>query len=131
MLEIGSGSGYQSAVLAQLVDEVYAVERIKPLLDKARKRMRQLKLRNVQMSHADGALGLPERGPFDAILAAAAPERIPQDLLAQLAVGGKLVMPVGEQGMQQLVRVIRHEDGFEQEVIEPVRFVPLRPGTER
>ena len=131
VLEIGSGSGYQSAVLAQLVDEVYAVERIKPLLDKARKRMRQLKLRNVQMSHADGALGLPERGPFDAILAAAAPERIPQDLLAQLAVGGKLVMPVGEQGMQQLVRVIRHEDGFEQEVIEPVRFVPLRPGTER
>lgn len=131
VLEIGSGSGYQTAILAQLVDEVYAVERIKPLLDKARKRMRQLKLRNVQMSHADGTLGLPERGPFDAILAAAAPERIPEELLEQLAVGGKLVMPVGEQGMQQLVRVVRHPDGFEREVIEPVRFVPLRPGTER
>ena len=131
VLEIGAGSGYQTAVLAQLVDEVYAVERIKPLLDKARKRMRQLKLRNVQMSHADGTLGLPERGPFDAILAAAAPERIPDDLLAQLAVGGRLVMPVGEQGVQQLVRVTRQEDGFEQEVIEAVRFVPLLPGTER
>ena len=131
VLEIGSGSGYQTAVLAQLVDEVYAVERIKPLLDKARKRMRQLKLRNVQMSHADGTLGWPERGPFDAILAAAAPERIPEELLAQLTVGGKLVMPVDEQSMQQLVRVVRHEDGFEQEVIEAVRFVPLRPGTER
>ena len=131
VLEIGSGSGYQTAILAQLVDEVYAVERIKPLLDKARKRMRQLKLRNVQMSHADGTLGLPERGPFDAILAAAAPEKIPDELLAQLDVGGKLVMPVGEQGMQQLVRVVRHPDGFEREVIEPVRFVPLRPGTER
>lgn len=131
VLEIGAGSGYQTAILAQLVEEVCAVERIKPLLDKARKRLRALKVRNVQLSHADGSIGWPERGPFDAILAAAAPERIPKELLAQLADGGRLVLPVGEQAMQQLVRVTRTGEQFEREVIEPVRFVPLRPGTER
>jgi len=95
VLEIGTGSGYQTAILAQLVDEVYSVERIKPLQQKARQRIRQLKLRNVQMNHADGGMGWAERGPFDGILAAAAPESIPQELLQQLAPGGRLVIPVG------------------------------------
>ena len=85
VLEIGTGSGYQTAILAPLVEELYSVERIKPLQQKARQRMRQLKLRNVHMNHADGGMGWPERGPFDGILAAAAPEQIPEELLQQLA----------------------------------------------
>lgn len=130
VLEIGTGSGYQTAVLAQLVGEVYSVERIKPLQLKARQRMRQLKLRNVHMSHADGGMGWPERGPFDGILSAAAPERIPEDLLRQLAPGGRLVIPVG--GETQHLHVIdRTAEGFETAVVEPVYFVPLRPGTVR
>ena len=130
VLEIGTGSGYQTAVLAQLVPEVYGVERIKPLLQKARQRLRQLKLRNVQVAHADGCLGWPERGPFDGILAAAAPKRIPEPLLEQLAPGGRLVIPVGE-GTQHLHVVDRTPEGFETTVVEAVRFVPLRPGTVR
>lgn len=130
VLEIGTGSGYQTAVLAQLVGEVYSVERIKPLLQKARQRMRQLKLRNVQVSHADGGMGWPERGPFDGILAAAAPERIPEQLLEQLAPGGRLVLPVGGE-TQHLHVVDRTHEGFETTVVEAVRFVPLRPGTVR
>jgi len=130
VLEIGTGSGYQTAVLAQLVQEVYSVERIKPLQLKARQRMRRLKLRNVHMSHADGSLGWPERGPFDGILSAAAPQRIPEGLLQQLAPGGRLVIPVGTDA-QQLQVVTRTHEGFELDIIEPVNFVPLRPGTER
>ncbi len=130
VLEIGTGSGYQTAVLAQLVPEVYGVERIKPLLQKARQRLRQLKLRNVQVAHADGCLGWPERGPFDGILAAAAPKRIPEPLLEQLAPGGRLVIPVGEE-TQHLHVVDRTPEGFETTVVEAVRFVPLRPGTVR
>ncbi|WP_439102179.1 protein-L-isoaspartate(D-aspartate) O-methyltransferase [Congregibacter sp.] len=127
VLEIGSGSGYQSAVLAGIVGEVYALERIKPLLMAARKRMRQLKLRNVQMRHGDGYDGWESQALFDGILAAAAPEQVPQSLLAQLAVGGRLVMPVGGRE-QTLVVVERTDSGFERYDIEPVRFVPLLPG---
>ena len=130
VLEIGTGSGYQTAILAQLVGEVYSVERIKPLQQKARQRMRQLKLRNVHMNHADGGMGWPERGPFDGILAAAAPERIPEELLKQLAPGGRLVIPVGGE-KQQLQVVDRTHEGFETTIVEAVRFVPLRPGTVR
>ncbi|MFV8817672.1 protein-L-isoaspartate(D-aspartate) O-methyltransferase [Haliea sp. E17] len=130
VLEIGTGSGYQTAILAQLVPEVYSVERIKPLLQKARQRMRQLKLRNVHVNHADGSLGWPERGPFDGILAAAAPEYIPEQLLEQLAPGGRLVIPVGGD-VQHLHVVDRTHEGFETRVVEAVRFVPLRPGTVR
>ena len=130
VLEIGTGSGYQTAILAQLVDEVYSVERIKPLQQKARQRIRQLKLRNVQMNHADGGMGWAERGPFDGILAAAAPESIPQELLQQLAPGGRLVIPVG--GETQHLHVVDHtHEGFETTVVEAVYFVPLRPGTVR
>ena len=130
VLEIGTGSGYQTAVLAQLVEEVYSVERIKPLQQKARQRMRQLKLRNVHMSHADGGLGWAERGPFDGIMATAAPERIPEDLLLQLAPEGRLVIPVGGE-TQHLQVVTRTHEGFETEIVESVYFVPLRPGTVR
>ncbi len=130
VLEIGTGSGYQTAVLAQLVDEVYSVERIRPLQQKARQRLRQLKLRNVQMNHADGTFGWPERGPFDGILAAAAPEDIPDELLSQLAPGGRLVIPVGSQ--QQYLQVVDHtEEGLVTQTVEAVRFVPLLPGTVR
>jgi len=130
VLEIGTGSGYQTAILAQLVGEVYSVERIKPLQQKARQRMRKLKLRNVHMNHADGGLGWPERGPFDGILAAAAPERIPEELLKQLAPGGRLVIPVGGE-IQHLQVVDRTHEGFETAIVEAVNFVPLRPGTVR
>jgi len=127
VLEIGSGSGYQSAVLAAVVDEVYALERIKPLLQAARKRLRQLKIRNVQMRHGDGYDGWAAQGPFDGILCAAAPERVPGALLAQLAPGGRLVIPVGKQE-QDLVVIEHGSDGFETRRVEPVRFVPLLPG---
>jgi protein-L-isoaspartate(D-aspartate) O-methyltransferase len=127
VLEIGSGSGYQSAVLAGLVDEVFALERIKPLLQAARKRMRQLKLRNVQMRHGDGFDGWESQGPFDGILVAASPEEVPQALLEQLAPGGRLVMPVGA-AQQSLIVVTRGESGFERRVVEAVRFVPLVHG---
>lgn len=130
VLEIGTGSGYQTAVLAQLVADVFSVERIKPLQLKARKRMRQLKLRNVQMNHADGAMGWSERGPFDGILSCAAPEKIPEELLRQLAPGGRLVLPVG--GEEQHLQVVtRTREGFETEIVESVFFVPLRSGTEK
>ena len=128
VLEIGSGSGYQSAVLAGLVGEVFALERIKPLLQAARKRMRQLKLRNVQMRHGDGYDGWASQAPFDGILSAAAPENVPVLLLDQLAPGGRLVMPVGGQD-QTLVVIERTENGFERRDVEPVRFVPLVPGS--
>lgn len=125
VLEIGSGSGYQSAVLAALVDEVYALERIKPLLMAGRRRMRQLKLRNVQMRHGDGCDGWAAQAPFDGILVAAAAAQIPRQLLEQLAPGGRLVLPLGPREQQTLAVIARGERGFERRDIEPVRFVPL------
>jgi protein-L-isoaspartate(D-aspartate) O-methyltransferase len=130
VLEIGTGSGYQTAVLAQLVDQVYSVERIKPLLQKARQRLRQLKLRNVQLDHADGGMGWAESGPFDGIMVTAAPERIPEELLSQLAEGGRMVVPVGGD-TQHLQIVTRTVGGYETEIAEAVYFVPLRPGKEK
>jgi len=130
VLEIGSGSGYQTAILAQLVGEVFAVERIKPLLDASRRRLRTLRLRNVRFRHADGGLGWPELAPFDGILSAAAPADVPADLLAQLAPGGRLVLPVGTE-TQHLHVITRTPDGFSTEIVEAVRFVPLRSGTQR
>ena len=130
VVEIGSGSGYQSAVLAQLVDEVFAVERIKGLVDRARKRLRELRLRNVQLRLADGLEGWADKGPFDVIIGAAAPEELPLTLLDQLAPTGRLIMPVGDR-QQDLVVVTRVEGQWVTEVIEPVRFVPMLSGTER
>ncbi len=130
VLEIGSGSGYQTAILAQLVGDVFAVERIKPLLDVSRRRLRALRLRNVRFRHADGGLGWPELAPFDGILAAAAPSEVPAELLEQLAPGGRLVLPVGTQ-TQYLQVLTRTAEGIQTETVEPVRFVPLRPGVQR
>lgn len=130
VLEIGTGSGYQTAVLAQLVGEVFSVERIKTLLQKARQRLRQLKLRNVQMDHADGAMGWAECGPYDGIVVTAAPEKIPEELLLQLATGGRMVIPVGKE-LQHLQVVTRTLEGYDTEIIEAVNFVPLRSGREK
>jgi len=130
VLEIGTGSGYQTTILAQLVERVYSVERIKPLQVKARQRLRRLKLRNVHTRHADGGMGWAEKGPFDGIITTAAPESIPEELLQQLAPGGRLVIPVGGE-TQHLQVVTRTPGGFQTEIVEAVRFVPLRPGTVR
>ncbi len=130
VLEIGTGSGFQTAVLAQLVGEVFSVERIRPLQIQARQRLRTLRLRNVTLRHADGGLGWPEQGPFDGILTTAAPEEIPEELLAQLAVGGRMVIPVG--GAEQSLKVVdRTEEGIQTQVVESARFVPLVSGTVR
>ena len=130
VLEVGTGSGYQTAILAQLVDRVYSVERIKPLQDQAKDRLRMLGFSNVHLKHADGGMGWLEKGPFQAIISTAAPEKIPTELLDQLALNGRLVIPVGV-GQQSLEVVVRTEQGFESTVIEPVRFVPLLTGIVR
>ena len=130
VLEVGTGSGYQTAILAQLVDRVYSVERIKPLQSKARQRLRSLRLNNVQLAHSDGGMGWEQHAPYDGILASAAPEQIPEQLLAQLAVGGRMVIPVGID-TQHLQLVVHTPGGFESEIVDEVRFVPLRPGLVR
>ncbi len=131
VLEIGTGCGYQTAILAQLVARVYSVERIRPLQERARERLRRLKLTNVQLKHADGGMGWPEKGPFAGILVTAAPRSIPAALLEQLADGGCMVIPVGDDGAQQLMRLRRTGSRIEQELLESVRFVPLVAGTDR
>lgn len=133
VLEIGVGSGYQTAVLAQLTGHVYGVERIKPLLNKARNRLRTLGLRNVTLAHSDGGLGWERYAPYDAILSAAAPEQVPEGLLEQLAPNGLLVIPVGPDGGQELRVITRcgSSSEFTEKVIERVRFVPLLSGVTR
>ena len=129
VLEIGTGSGYQAAVLAQLVPEVFTVERIEELLRQARRRFRKLKLENIRSRHDDGHLGWPAEGPFDAIILTAAGESVPQDLLAQLAPGGVLLAPLGPSGHQRLVRVRGDaEGGVQHEALANVSFVPLLGG---
>ena len=127
VLEIGTGSGYQTAILAHLVEHVFSVERIKGLQWQAKRRLKQLDLHNVSTRHGDGWQGWPSRGPFDAIIVTAAPPEIPQDLLQQLDDGGVLILPVGEEN-QTLQRVTRRGDEFVAENIEAVRFVPLVKG---
>ncbi len=130
VLEIGTGCGYQTTVLAQLVGSIYSVERIEPLQAKAKERAALLRLNNVRFKHADGNWGWPDEGPFDAILSAAAPERIPQELVNQLAVGGRLIIPVGpEDGAQHLYMVTRDEEGVSRKRLESVKFVPMVTGT--
>ena len=130
VLEIGTGSGYQATVLAQLVDKVYSVERIKSLQDKARERLRRLGVRNVRLVHNDGALGLMEFAPYDAILSAAAPDEVPEELLLQLGPDGILIIPVGSNHDQELRIIIRDgsSSSFTERVAEKVRFVPLLSG---
>lgn len=129
VLEVGTGSGYQTSLLAQLFDRVWSVERIKPLQDKARERLRKLKLYNVRYKHADGGFGWPQYGPYDGILSTAAPDVIPAELLAQLAPGGCLVIPVGRtKQFLTLVTRDRESERVTQRKIEPVHFVPLLSG---
>lgn len=128
-LEIGAGCGYQAAVLAQLTNEVYAVERLGPLLEKAKAHMRTLQQFNVRLKHADGQFGLPEAGPFDSIIVAAAGVQVPPALLEQLAPGGRLVLPVGA-GEQYLSFIEHTAQGYIETRLDAVRFVPLLSGTQ-
>jgi len=130
VLELGSGSGYQTAILASLVDEICAIERIKPLLERARKQLRALRVRNVRLRHGDGLDGWASEAPFDLILGAAAPQRLPTQLLEQLAPGGRLILPVGGE-RQQLMMVTATPEGYVEEVIEEVNFVPMVRGVTR
>lgn len=130
VLEIGTGCGYQTAVLSSLVPKIFSVERIEPLLEKTKRRLAQLGYNNVRTKFADGSLGWPERGPYNAILSAAAPYSVPPELLNQLAPEGVLVIPVGGDEVQelQLVSRVGESDKFKTERIEEVRFVPLMSG---
>lgn len=128
VLEIGTGCGYQTAILAGLVKEVFSIERIRPLLQKARTRIRSLDIYNVTLRHGDGWKGWKSKAPFDGILVAAAPRTIPEELMMQLADGGRLLIPVGPPGQQRLLRVTRKGDSFEQELLDYVSFVPLVDG---
>lgn len=128
VLEIGTGSGFQTCVLANVVEEVYSVERIKPLQDKARERLRTLRLHNTHLKMADGFLGWPEQGPFDVIIGTAAPKEPPIELLDQLVPdGGRLIMPIGEEE-QYLTVIDKFDDELKIEKIEPVVFVPMLNG---
>lgn len=128
VLEIGTGSGYQTAILAQLVERVFSVERIQSLQERAKERMTALNLRNVVYRWGDGWEGWNALAPYDGIMVTAGAKEVPQTLLEQLAVGGRLVIPVGETE-QQLLLIIREESGYKYRTLEGVRFVPLLTGT--
>jgi protein-L-isoaspartate(D-aspartate) O-methyltransferase len=133
VLEIGTGCGYQTAVLAPFVQHIYSVERIQPLVQRARAKLAELKIGNVSVRHADGWLGWKSQAPFQGILVAAAPERIPPELAEQLDDGGRMIIPIGAQlgaRGQKLLRVTRHGTQIEQEELLPVNFVPMVAGTE-
>lgn len=130
VLEIGTGCGYQSAVLAPLVERLYTIERIEPLIARAKLRLKELGLRNVRFRHSDGSAGWKAHAPYDGILVAAAPLSLPQLLLRQLKVGGRLIVPVGPEGEQELLRFVRKpEERIERQSLGPVAFVPLLGGT--
>ncbi len=129
VLEIGTGCGYQTAIIAQLAKKVYTIERIKPLLDRAKANIKSLRLRNTDFKHDDGSLGWEQKAPFDAIIATAAPQEVPNELLQQLnPQGGRLVIPVGGDGRQELKLITRNEDDFSETFLDAVRFVPLLIG---
>lgn len=132
VLEVGTGSGYQAAVLSRLAREVISVERYRTLADAARTRLATLGYANVEVLLGDGLAGVPERAPFDRIMVTAAAETVPEALIAQLAPGGVMVLPLGpHSGPQQLVKVVKGEQGINQEELIGVRFVPLLPGQAR
>jgi protein-L-isoaspartate(D-aspartate) O-methyltransferase len=130
VLEVGTGCGYQAAVLAHLAAEVYSIERIRELLERARGNLRELRLRNLRLAHGDGAAGMEKAAPFDSIIVAAAAPQLPQALLPQLARGGRMILPLRERGAdaQRLVLVERSRLGYAETVLDPVRFVPLQAG---
>jgi len=127
ILEIGTGCGYQTAILAQLANEVYSIERIGPLLTRTRTRLRELRLNNVRLKHADGLLGLPEVAPFDGIIMTGATTHVPSTLLAQLAIGGRMVIPKGSQE-QYLCVIERNSQSYAETILDEVRFVPILSG---
>src|SRR5579862_264463 len=129
VLEVGTGCGYQTAVLSPLVEKLQTIERIEPLLTRAKERIKELGLRNVRFRHGDGTLGWKTQAPFDGILVAAAPLTVPEALLKQLGVGGRLLVPVGPEGEQELIRFTRREQRIERESLGAVAFVPLLGGT--
>jgi protein-L-isoaspartate(D-aspartate) O-methyltransferase len=129
VLEIGTGCGYQTAILAHLIRHVYTVERIKNLTDKAQERLENLGFNNISYSYGDGYLGWREHAPYPAIIVTAAPEQIPSALLEQLEIGGCLIIPVGQRGRQQLVKIVRTRHGYQQNLLDQVSFVPLQKGT--
>jgi len=131
VLEVGTGSGYQTAVLSLLVNRIYSIERIGELQRQARRRFQSMGIRNIRLRHSDGGLGLPDYGPFDGIIVTAAPEGIPLTLVNQLKQGGRMVLPIGADQEQILVRVTRTSDGYEKELLERVVFVPLLSGVQR
>jgi protein-L-isoaspartate(D-aspartate) O-methyltransferase len=132
VLEVGTGSGYQSSVLARLIPKVYTVERINGLLIKARECHRALRQNNIFAKHSDGSWGWPEKAPYPAIMVTAAPEHVPESLLEQLGVGGRMVIPVGTvSGAQKLNLITRTASGYEQRILDAVRFVPLLDGSIR
>jgi protein-L-isoaspartate(D-aspartate) O-methyltransferase len=131
VLEIGTGCGYQSAVLSPLVEKVYTIERIESLLGRARRTLRELKIRNVNFRHDDGNVGWAARAPFDGILLTAAPHAVPAALFDQLRVGGRLIAPVGPEGRQELYRYTKRETRLERESLGAVSFVPLLSGLQR
>lgn len=125
VLEVGTGSGYQSAILSPLVEKVFTVERIAPLLEQAKQRHRALKLKNIRYSLSDGSWGWPQHAPYDAIIVTAAPEDIPKELAEQLAPGGRLIIPHGSNTQQRLSLIERDSDGFTTTDLDMVSFVPL------
>ena len=129
VLEVGTGCGYQTSILAQLSGRVFTVERIKGLQIRARQKMKLLGLRNVQFRHSDGGMGWPEQAPFDGIIVTASPRRVPGELLEQLTPGGRLVIPVGDADGQTLQLITLEEGEMQVEILEQVRFVPLLSGT--
>jgi protein-L-isoaspartate(D-aspartate) O-methyltransferase len=128
VLEVGTGCGYQTAVLAPLVTKLYSIERIEPLYLRAKLRLDELDVRNVRLKHGDGTIGWKGIAPFDGILVAAAPISVPEALLKQLQVGGRLIVPVGPDGHQELVRFTRKENRIDRQSLGPVAFVPLLGG---
>lgn len=131
VLEIGTGCGYQTAVLAPLVEEIYTIERIANLVARARRNLRELRIRNVHYRHDDGSVGWPARAPYDGILVTAAPHEVPAALFDQLALGGRLIAPVGPDGRQELIRYTKTEARIERRSLGLVSFVPLLSGLQR
>jgi protein-L-isoaspartate(D-aspartate) O-methyltransferase len=131
VLEIGTGCGYQTAVLSPLVKEIYTIERIAPLLGRARRTLRELRIRNVNFRHDDGNIGWAARAPFDGIVLTAAPHTVPQLLFDQLKVGGRLIAPVGPEGRQELFRYTKGESKIDRQSLGAVSFVPLVSGLQR
>lgn len=128
ILEIGTGCGYQTSILAQLVDQVFSIERIEALQARARQALKDLNIHNVRLLHGDGTQGWKYHAPFDGILVTAAPTGIPENLLDQLAIGGRMIIPVGLSGEQKLLHITRTEEGFDEQKLDWVSFVPMVEG---